>query len=413
MAATSEEAASPSGDEREAPAHTSSQASSPASTTFSEDAVFSAGSPGRPAELPRKSAREERAHRRLIDKLALRYRETVQREEQRKRDRDEQLACAARSWRELAASWPPAQATRAAKHVRELLALGVPPAVRGLIWRLALGNALGLTSDLFGILAERGRELAAALSREAEARAEGGSGAATASREASLHVIEVDMPRTFPSLSLFQRGAPLCEPLREVLHAYACLRPDVGYVQGMSYLAAMFLLNLEPFDAFVALASLLARPMFLAFFRAELSELRKWLDGFGALVALVLPAIARSLARHRITPELYLVNWVMSLFTLVLSIDSAAHAWDCVLVGGEAFVLRLALALLHCLEAQLLDDDFEIAMRAITASHAGTSVEAALFTAVFAMQAQVTDAHIGEALRRHGVRASLVPGFAA
>ena len=29
-----------------------------------------------------------------------------------------------------------------------------------------------------------------------------------------------------------------------------CYRPDIGYVQGMSFVAAVFLLNLEPFEAF-------------------------------------------------------------------------------------------------------------------------------------------------------------------
>jgi hypothetical protein len=38
---------------------------------------------------------------------------------------------------------------------------------------------------------------------------------------------------------------------------YVFFRPDVGYVQGMSHLAAMLLLNLDVFPAFVAFANLL------------------------------------------------------------------------------------------------------------------------------------------------------------
>jgi hypothetical protein len=41
------------------------------------------------------------------------------------------------------------------------------------------------------------------------------------------------------------------------LGRYVFFRPDVGYVQGMSHLAAMLLLNLDVFPAFVAFANLL------------------------------------------------------------------------------------------------------------------------------------------------------------
>ena len=34
-------------------------------------------------------------------------------------------------------------------------------------------------------------------------------------------------------------------PLRECLEAFALHRPDLGYVQGMSYIAAMLLLHIQ------------------------------------------------------------------------------------------------------------------------------------------------------------------------
>ena len=39
----------------------------------------------------------------------------------------------------------------------------------------------------------------------------------------------------------------ICHIIIQVLEAYICYRPDVGYVQGMSYLAAMLILYLEPY----------------------------------------------------------------------------------------------------------------------------------------------------------------------
>ncbi len=62
------------------------------------------------------------------------------------------------------------------------------------------------------------------------------SGAAVdGNKEASLMLIAADIPRTFPELRVFHGPhGPLYEDLLDLLLAYVALRPDVGYVQGMS-----------------------------------------------------------------------------------------------------------------------------------------------------------------------------------
>jgi hypothetical protein len=59
----------------------------------------------------------------------------------------------------------------------------------------------------------------------------------------SLHYINIDLPRTFPKLSFFKEGSPMCADLKKLLMAYAFYRPDVGYIQGMSYIAAVLLVR--------------------------------------------------------------------------------------------------------------------------------------------------------------------------
>ena len=77
-------------------------------------------------------------------------------------------------------------------------------------------------------------------------------------REGTVSRIKVDLPRTFPQLAFFNPGGPLHERLRDVLQTFCFFRPDCGYVQGMSYLAAMLLLFLDTFEAFAALANIMA-----------------------------------------------------------------------------------------------------------------------------------------------------------
>jgi hypothetical protein len=58
--------------------------------------------------------------------------------------------------------------------------------------------------------------------------------------------------------------------LEHVLQAYAMFRPDVGYVQGMSYIVGMLLLYMETeLEAFQCLANLLGRRSNMDFYRLQ------------------------------------------------------------------------------------------------------------------------------------------------
>ena len=61
-------------------------------------------------------------------------------------------------------------------------------------------------------------------------------------REKSISLIAQDIARTFPEMELFQEGMKYHENIFKILRAFAMYRPDIGYVQGMSYIAALVLL---------------------------------------------------------------------------------------------------------------------------------------------------------------------------
>eukprot|EP00052_Salpingoeca_macrocollata_P013332 m.104070 g.104070 ORF g.104070 m.104070 type:complete len:103 (+) comp18869_c0_seq6:145-453(+) len=61
----------------------------------------------------------------------------------------------------------------------------------------------------------------------------------------SIKASSLDIARTFPDLAMFQENGPYYDMIRDILGAYVCYRPDIGYIQGMSFLAAMLLLNME------------------------------------------------------------------------------------------------------------------------------------------------------------------------
>lgn len=141
-----------------------------------------------------------------------------------------------------------------------------------------------------------------------------------------------------------------------MLRAYALHRPDVGYVQGMSYLAAVLVLALkgDPFDAFVALANMLQRPFFFDFYRLDSRDVKARVGVFDDVFDAARPALRRRFAGLGLDSGVFLLDWALTLFASVLEGGVLHHVWECFLVGGSPFFVRCALAILAVLEPELL-----------------------------------------------------------
>ena len=183
-----------------------------------------------------------------------------------------------------------------------------------------------------------------------------------ASKEESVHLIEHDISRTLAYTGMFNDGTDLNRSLRVVLGAYAMARPDVGYVQGMNYLAGMFLLYMEPEAAFMCLTNLLNRHFFLAFFSMDMEELQQMFRLYDESLRTALPQLAAHLERVGVLSEHYLLKWLFTMFAKSLPLAQSAQVWDCFFLDGEIFLFRMAIAVLKVLQPRLLEADFEAAI---------------------------------------------------
>ena len=68
-------------------------------------------------------------------------------------------------------------------------------------------------------------------------------------------------------MGLYVEGSPLGDQLLVILQAFTMARPDVGYVQGMSYIAGLILLYLDPYYTFQLLTNVISSPSILPIFR--------------------------------------------------------------------------------------------------------------------------------------------------
>lgn len=85
-------------------------------------------------------------------------------------------------------------------------------------------------------------------------------------REKSVRLIETDIPRTFPMLGFFKAGGVYYEPLQRMLEAFTMYRPDIGYVQGMSYVAATLLLYMDEQSAFITFCNMITKYPIMPFY---------------------------------------------------------------------------------------------------------------------------------------------------
>eukprot|EP00741_Cyanophora_paradoxa_P002005 tig00000525_g1944.t1 len=277
-------------------------------------------------------------------------------------------------------SWEKKRSTAA---VVSMWRQGLPPRIRGVVWPLAIGNQLQITRELFTIFGQHARqarkEVASSLEKELEYAAEFAADETTAvskpgpalrvvGKEGTIRFIEFDLARTFPTLAKFHDTGSFYDELRSVLESYVFYRPDVGYVQGMSYLAAMLLLYMDSYTAFVCLANMLNQHYFLSFFRLDVAELQKHFKVYEVLFAEQMPNLYKRFQEFNINSDMYLMEWFLTLFSKSLPIAIASRIWDNYFLEGEMFMFRAALGILWINADRFLRPSatFEDAMAFIT-----------------------------------------------
>uniref|UniRef100_H3DMW5 Rab-GAP TBC domain-containing protein n=1 Tax=Tetraodon nigroviridis TaxID=99883 RepID=H3DMW5_TETNG len=317
----------------------------------------------RPANLPAKSVEETLRHKMEYEEMVAGAKRREVKEAQRKKRqmkerhrREESISSAMVVWNaEILPHWDVMKGTR---RVRELWWQGLPPSVRGRVWSLAIGNELNITAELYEIFLSRAKEKWRSYSETSSVNDSESEAASVADRESSLDLIKLDISRTFPSLFIFQKGGPYHDLLHSVLGAYTCYRPDIGYVQGMSFIAAVLILNLEEAEAFITFANLLNKPCQMAFFRVDHELMLKYFGAFEIFFQENLPQLFSHFQSNSLTPDLYLIDWIFTLYSKSLPLDVACRVWDVFCRDGEESLFRTALGILRLFEEVLLQMDF-------------------------------------------------------
>ncbi|KAF8140565.1 rab-GTPase-TBC domain-containing protein [Boletus edulis] len=296
----------------------------------------------RPYFLPPKSRKEDKKH--MADWEAMMIQSRAAEEKRRNALQERRLARELRIeqsihvWEsEIVPDW---RVVHRDPDLRKVWWNGIPTKLRASMWERAAGNALTLSKDSYR----------SCLSRAKRALSSG------VFPKETLQAIEDDILVTLPALHIFHpENGPLYQDLKDLLCAWVVARADegLGYTPGTSKIAAMILVNMSAPQGFVVLRNLLERHCLRSFYTSSEEDIEAYYRIFDTLLADSMPKIYFNFKQHQISPAAYLPSWLMPLFLDHLPFEACARLWDVVILEGDSFLFRAALAVLAALEPRL------------------------------------------------------------
>ncbi|KAI4320341.1 hypothetical protein MLD38_033836 [Melastoma candidum] len=230
--------------------------------------------------------------------------------------------------------------------VKSRIRKGIPDCLRGLVWQLISGSR-----DLLLMNPGVYEQLVIYETSAAE-----------------MDIIR-DISRTFPTHVFFQqRHGPGQRSLYNVLKAYSVYDREVGYVQGMGFVAGLLLLYMSEEDAFWLLVALLKGAVHApmeGLYLVGLPLVQQYLSQLEQLVKEHLPKLGEHFAQEMINPSMYASQWFITVFSYSFPFHLALRIWDVFLFEGVKIVFKVGLALLKFRHDELIKLPFEKLVHAL------------------------------------------------
>ena len=326
----------------------------------------------RPKNLPKKTKEEEDYHRKLVEENRKLYLESLHKKQMKEMEYKKRLEKKMIKMQKMSQIWlneiiPNWTEKRKDKKIREYFYMGLPDTVRGRVWMLCLGNRFSITKEYYEIQVKNSKEILEKykINKKEEMNDKTNDNIINdendlkiKDKEKSINIIELDIERTFPYLGVFRGDSPMAQDLREILRVFVISRPDIGYIQGLSFIAGILLLNMDKFKAFISLMNLILNPIMLPFYKMENESIQQRLKLFKQVFYFNLPELCEHFDELGLLPENYFLSWNMTLFTRDVNLELAKRIWDVFMIEGIKAIYSAAIVFLSHFESKLINMDF-------------------------------------------------------
>ncbi|XP_037039508.1 growth hormone-regulated TBC protein 1-A [Bradysia coprophila] len=155
--------------------------------------------------------------------------------------------------------------------------------------------------------------------------------------------IKIDLPRTFPDNIFFDN---IKLQLFNVLIAYAHHNRDVGYCQGLNYIAGLILIVTKDEEWTFWLLKIIVDEIASSYHTKTMTGLIIDIEVLKELLNKRAPQINQRLDHFGLPLAVVTTKWLICLFAEVLPIETVLRIWDCLFLEGYKILFRVSLTLL-------------------------------------------------------------------
>ena len=176
-----------------------------------------------------------------------------------------------------------------------------------------------------------------------------------------------DLDRTYPLCQLFkEKYGKGQRNLFRVLSNYSKYNKKIGYVQGLGYLAALFLIYMDEESAFYMLHAVIKNYEMEGIYLPGFPDLKKKFYVLLNLEKKFIPEIYNILKRDEALPSFYASEWFMCLFCKNLKPNILVRIIDVFLYEGYKVIYRFAIAFLKMKENDFIKNPSGIFYSSVT-----------------------------------------------